>query len=164
MIQVRITPAVARDIASREVPDAPFDRIDGAGTYDLTPEEASSLLGDAEWQSDPNGPGEALSFGERRAYAGLAAQLRKLGVELAPAERPAALAAVDRPPAAPRPPAPAPVPVAIETLPLGSRCRYKGTILTVDTDQEDAARRQFVFMLGGQRGLALPFGTEVIPA
>lgn len=164
MIQVRITPAVARDIESREVPDAPFDRIAGAGSYDLTPEEASSLLADADYYARPDGPGEALSFGERRAYAGLAAQLRKLGVEMPAADRAAAAPLPAPAPASPRPAAAPAAPVPIESLPAGARCRYKGTVLTVDPDQEGAARRQFVFVLGGQRGLALPFGTEVVPA
>lgn len=221
MISVRITPAVALDICSREISEKPFCNITDPGTYGLFPEEAAALLADADYYgNDADGPGQSLTFGQRRAYASLAKQLRDAGVEMpalvfeSPEERgrrnvggydlwpdhieklldPALLAdqwgtgvpdglAVDtRTPdarltdeglrvrdlliaegadASPLPARPALVP--IESLPAGAPFRHKTRRLTVDTDQAGAENRQYVFVAGGERGMAIAHGTLVLP-
>lgn len=180
-ITVRITPAVAAEYVSREIPERPFSLITDPGTYHFSPEEAASLLGDADYYSSTNGPGESLTFGQRRAYAALAAQLRKAGVDLTDRDK---AANAFNPDAAPMfevvgegtatvaddgsveleiVPVPAPrLPRPIGELPLGTRFKYKGTILTIDPDQSDA-RTGYRFVIGGQRGLAFPVERTVVP-
>lgn len=85
-ITVRITPTVADEYVTREIPERPFSLITNPGTYSFSPAEAQSLLGDADYYSSTDGPGGSLTFGQRRAYAALANQLRKAGVTLSAAD------------------------------------------------------------------------------
>lgn len=168
-ITVRITPAVAAEYVAREIPERPFSLITDAGNYSFSPAEASSLLGDADYYSDTNGPGEALTFGQRRAYAALAKQLRAAGVQLSARDEafktwdPQAAPATPPAPRPVAPPAPAPTPVPVGDLPPGTAFRYKGTILTVDRDQSDHLRAGLIWIAGGQRGLAFSVDMLVVP-
>jgi hypothetical protein len=75
---IKITPAVAADIAARQVHDPPYGRITEPGIYPLTASEAASLRDDAKYHSDTEGPGALLSIGQRNAYRYLARQIEKV--------------------------------------------------------------------------------------
>jgi len=83
-ITVRLTPALADELCARLIDEAPFDRIDGPGAFELDPGEAQSMLDDADLFVGTEGPGMALSFGMRQAYGRLAQQLREHGLRPTP--------------------------------------------------------------------------------
>lgn len=176
MFSVRITPGIAAEYATREIgePREPFDRLTAPGTYVLSPVEAAAVLADAEFYTEPYGPGRSLTAGIRNAYGSLVRQLRKLGVQDQVAEQPCL----------PTPPEMTGVEhqiamrakpervqkltplVRLDSLPAGTRFRYKGTVLSVDEDQDSGGGRAdqgWIFVAGGQRGLALAGDLMVRP-
>lgn len=90
--RVRITPAVADDLTSRDLAgtaDAdgtpnPYRLIDGPGTITLTAAEAGELLAQARHDADPDGPLEGRdNLGLRNAFLRLARNLEAAGVAAA---------------------------------------------------------------------------------
>lgn len=78
MVKFDISDAVARDICTREIPDAPFCNITDAGTYCFSVEETRELQDDAEYYGGPSGPGQSIDFGTRMAYLALGRKLAKV--------------------------------------------------------------------------------------
>jgi len=87
-IEVRIGPALADELRDRLIDEPPFDRIVAAGSYELTPDEAQSLLDDCDFYADVEGPGASLSFGLRQSYGSVARQLRDAGLRATPIVEP----------------------------------------------------------------------------
>lgn len=147
-VTVRITPTVAAEFASRDV----FDGLHTPGTYTVPAAVAAELLSDADYYTDPDGPGAALTFGERSAYRRLRDALTAAGVTPPTVVRPAS---------PPRPSSPAAVPFPIGDAVPGARVTVvaTGRRVTVDRDQDDA-RPGFVWVTGAP-GNALPADTEV---
>ena len=86
--QARLTPALALDLASRGIDEAPFDRIAGPADLELTASEAQLLLDDCDLYGDEDGPGASLSFGLRMAYRRLGQQLETQGLRPTPVADP----------------------------------------------------------------------------
>lgn len=88
--ELRITPAVALDWASRDMagttdPD-PYTKVDGqAGTYRFTRMELEELAADGEHQADPEaGCGASHTVGMRSAYTRMAKAARAAAATLPP--------------------------------------------------------------------------------
>jgi len=132
---LRITPAVADDLASRGVED--FGAFTTAGTYTVPSSVASELLEDALFYGNDEGPGAALTFGQRQAYAALARQLRTLGVEV-PTE-----VTLEQLEARPHVPLEAPTPQPLGSFAPGTWVVHPvlGSMMVADVERVPATRR-----------------------
>ena len=132
MTTVRITPAIADEYASMEV----FPLTEG--THEIPPYVAASLLDDALFYLDPDGPGASLTVGQRRAYAALAAQLSGLSLRSDPEAAQEWIDAQWGP--TPEPPPPMEIPsmdVPLSSLSEGDEFTWKGVRWRVEDNTRD---------------------------